>query len=66
MQAENNAVPLAVGHGSRKRTKTAGTSGQTAARQQKDQRNKKSRVKGKTGKLAGLLELPLDVLLEVC
>ena len=31
----------------------------------KEQRSGKRRVKGKTGRLAGLLELPLDILLEV-
>jgi len=59
MQAGNDIVPPAVGHGSRKKHKTA------QPRQQKDQWNKKNRVKGKTGKLAGLLELPFDILLEV-
>jgi hypothetical protein len=51
----------ASSRGTRKKGKIVVADGQI-----KEYRNRKgTRVKGKTGILAGLLELPLDILLEV-
>ena len=60
MRSSNKTILPAVDHRSKNVRKAGGTEAH-----QKDQQCKKSRVRGKAGKLAGLLELPLDVLLEV-
>lgn len=47
-----------------KRSRKGGAIGGRAEAHREHQ-SRKRRVKGKTGRLAGLLELPLDILLEV-